>query len=50
MPPQTPTETEGTKVSEWRRSKSSLAELVAEDADAVDAGAAVAVGVLILRL
>jgi hypothetical protein len=45
----TPTKMEGTKVPEWRISKSSLIELVGETGDAVDAAAA-AVGVLVLPL
>lgn len=49
----TPTNAEGTKVPEWRISKSSLVELIGETADAVDAVAvavAAAVGVLVLPL
>jgi hypothetical protein len=47
----TPTKMEGTKVPEWRISKSSLIELVGETGDAVDAAAAaVGVGVLVLPL
>jgi len=53
-PPQccrlTPTKMEGTKMPEWRRSKSSLVELVGETADAVDAVRAVIVEVLVVRL
>ena len=56
-PPQccrlTPTKMEGRKVPEWRKSKSSLIELIGETADAADAVGdvdAVAVRILILCL